>query len=100
MTLKRFLLCVHPESLFEQACHLQCGKKDQPNGKSKDYAELSTTRESATLTSVLADDTKAGKGVGKGCSGEKGRLQMCPVGGGCPGKAGGGPRAVGILCDG
>ena len=38
--------------------------------------------------------------MGKGCSGEKGRLQMCPVGGGCPGKAGGGPRAVGILCDG
>ena len=55
MTLKRFLLCVHPESLFEQACHLQCGNKDQPNGKSKDYAELSTTRESATLTSVLAE---------------------------------------------
>lgn len=28
--------------------------KDQPNGKSQDYAELATTRESATITCILA----------------------------------------------
>ena len=91
------MLCIHPESLFEQACHLQCGNKDQPNGKSKHYAKLATTREAATITCILTE-TKAGKRVGKRCSGEKGRLQMYPVGGGCPGKAGGGPRAAGVLC--
>ena len=66
MTLKKFLVCIHPESRFEQACHLQCGNKDQPNGKSKHYAKLATTREAATITCILTETQRQAREWGRG----------------------------------
>lgn len=100
MTLKRFLLCIHPESLFEQVCYLQCGNKQRPTKwEKRTLCKACYNQGSSHYHLHFNRDTKAGKRLGKGRSGEKGRLQMYPAGGCCPGKAGGGPRAVGILCD-